>query len=125
MGHRNVHCRSGRLCLTEAEAPGFGPGTLPLPAVQNGVRLCGADLWPLVCPVRQARLLRPDEVIEPYDIRPGTSHRTTPPIHQWAARVREQLAVELDGLGNVKPVALAGEQYRCAVHNAPGSTRFR
>lgn len=64
-------------------------------------------------------LVHPDKVIEPYDMRLGSSHRTTPPIPQWAARVREQLAVELAGLEDVKLVALAGEQYRYAVHNGP------
>jgi hypothetical protein len=64
-------------------------------------------------------LVHPDEVIEPYDMRLGTSHRTTPPIHQWAARVKKQLAAEFAGLKNVRLIVLAGEQYRYAVHNAP------
>jgi hypothetical protein len=61
-------------------------------------------------------LVHPDTILEPYDIRLGTNHRTTPPIHQWAAGVREQLAVELAGLENVKLIALAGEQYRVPVY---------
>lgn len=61
-------------------------------------------------------LVHPDTVLEPYDIRLGTNHRTTPPIHQWAAGVKAQLAEELAGLDNVKLVALAGEQYRTAVY---------
>ncbi|GAA2130786.1 hypothetical protein GCM10009825_12020 [Arthrobacter humicola] len=44
---------------------------------------------------------------------PTLEHPATPPIHEWAARVREQLAVELAGLENVTLIALAGEQYRC------------
>ena len=63
-------------------------------------------------------LVHPDTVLEPYDIRLGTKHRSTPPIHQWAAGVRDQLAVELAGLENVTLIALAGEQYRIAVHNS-------
>lgn len=61
-------------------------------------------------------LVHPDTVLEPYDIRLGTNHRTTPPIHQWAARVKAQLDDELAGLDNVKLIALAGEQYRMAVY---------
>lgn len=61
-------------------------------------------------------LVHPDTVLEPYDIRLGTNHRTTPPIHQWAAGVKAQLAEELAGLENVKLIALAGEQYRMAVY---------
>lgn len=41
-------------------------------------------------------------------MRLGTNARTSPPIHQWAAMVREQLA----GLEDVTLIALAGEQYR-------------
>jgi hypothetical protein len=63
-------------------------------------------------------LVHPDTVLEPYDIRLGTNHRTTPPIHQWGARVKEQLDAELAGLENVTLIALAGEQYRIAVHNS-------
>jgi hypothetical protein len=64
-------------------------------------------------------LLRPDEVIEPYDMRLGTNRRTSPPIHQWAARVQDQLAVELAGVEHVRLVVLAGEQYRSAVRSGP------
>jgi hypothetical protein len=63
-------------------------------------------------------LVHPDTVLEPYDMRLGTNHRTSPPIHQWGARVKEQFAAELAGLENVTLVALAGEQYRIAM---PGS----
>lgn len=38
--------------------------------------------------------------------------------NQWGARVKAQLAVELAGLENVTVIALAGEQYRVAVHNS-------
>ncbi|MET1155545.1 DUF6884 domain-containing protein [Arthrobacter sp.] len=64
-------------------------------------------------------LIHPDEVIEPYDVRLGTNHRTATPIHTWAAGVRDQLADELDGLQNVKLIALAGEQYRTALNGVP------
>ncbi|HEX9227536.1 MAG TPA: hypothetical protein VF885_12910 [Arthrobacter sp.] len=57
-------------------------------------------------------LVRPDTVIEPYDMRLGTNDRTSPPIHTWAAGVRAQLEVELAGLDDVSLIALAGEQYR-------------
>jgi hypothetical protein len=33
-------------------------------------------------------LVHPDEVIEPYDVRLGTNHRTTPPIHHWCDMVQ-------------------------------------
>jgi hypothetical protein len=64
-------------------------------------------------------LLRPDEVIEPYDIRLGANHKTSPSTYLWAARVQEQMAAEFAGLANVKIVALAGEQYRTALHGTP------
>lgn len=63
-------------------------------------------------------LLCPDEVIEPYDVRLGTNHRNSPPVHQWAERVREQLAAELAGMENVKIIALAGAQYRTVLHGS-------
>jgi hypothetical protein len=55
-------------------------------------------------------LIRPDEVIEPYDMRLGASGG--PPVHVWADRVREQLAVELADVPSVTLVALAGAQYQ-------------
>lgn len=51
-------------------------------------------------------------------MRLGTNHRTSPPIHQWGARVKDQLDAELAGLENITLVALAGEQYRIVVHNS-------
>jgi hypothetical protein len=63
--------------------------------------------------------VHPDKVIEPYDMRLGTNHRTSPPIHQWCDRVQEQLAAELSGLENVTLTVLAGEQYRYAVYRGP------
>jgi hypothetical protein len=64
-------------------------------------------------------LVHPDTVLEPYDVRLGTSHRNTPPIHQWGARVRDQLLAELAGLENVTIIALAGEQYRISLRDVP------
>lgn len=64
-------------------------------------------------------LLHQDTVIDPYDMKLGVNHRTAPPIHQWAATVREQLAVELEGIENVTLIALAGEQYRTVLCNSP------
>lgn len=43
-------------------------------------------------------LVRPDEIIEPYDMRLGTNDRTSPPIHSWATGVRDQLDIELADL---------------------------
>jgi hypothetical protein len=63
-------------------------------------------------------LVHPDTDLEPYDMRLGTNHRTSPPIHQWGARVKAQLDVEMAGLESVTLVALAGEQNRIAVHNS-------
>lgn len=64
-------------------------------------------------------LVHPDEVIEPYDMRLGTTHRTTPPIHDWAARVQDQMAAQLAGLESVRLIALAGEQYRTILWDCP------
>jgi hypothetical protein len=64
-------------------------------------------------------LVHPDTLLEPYDVRLGTNSRTSPPIQQWAARVQDQLAVELAGFEHVRLVALAGEQYRTAVRGVP------
>jgi hypothetical protein len=64
-------------------------------------------------------LVHPDGVLEPYDVKLGTNARTPPPIHQWAATVREQLAAELAGIGKVKLLVLAGEHYRYAVYRGP------
>jgi hypothetical protein len=108
-----VGCASQKL-----KRPGAGPRTLRLPAVQEGLRLRRAHLrrWYLLS--AKHGLVHPDTVLEPYDMRLGTNHRTSPPIHQWDARVKEQLDAELAGLANVTLVALAGEQYRIAVHNS-------
>lgn len=57
-------------------------------------------------------LLHPNRAIEPYDIKLGTNHPTTPPIHAWADRVRDQLAVELADVPGVCLVTLAGQQYQ-------------
>jgi hypothetical protein len=43
----------------------------------------------------------------------------SPPIDEWAVRVRKQLAAELDGIGNVTLIALAGEQYRTMLRDVP------
>jgi hypothetical protein len=64
-------------------------------------------------------LIHPDQVLEPYDAKLGTNPRTSPPIHQWAATVREQLTAELAGIENVKLIAVAGQQYRYAVYGGP------
>lgn len=57
-------------------------------------------------------LIHPDEITEPYNVKLGTNAPTSSPIHQWADRVRGQLAVELAGIENDILIALAGEQYR-------------
>lgn len=57
-------------------------------------------------------LVHPDAVIEPYDVKLGTNHRTAPPIHQWADGIRTQLAIELAEVPGVTLVALAGVQYQ-------------
>lgn len=57
-------------------------------------------------------LVRPDDALEPYDIKLGTNAPDSPPIHQWADGVRKQLAAELADVPRVVLVALAGEQYR-------------
>jgi hypothetical protein len=67
-------------------------------------------------------LIHPDTVIDPYDLKLGSAD--APPIQEWAAGVRGQLDVELAGLQNVRVVALAGEQYRTALHNVPWSVEL-
>lgn len=61
-------------------------------------------------------LVHPDTVLEPYDMKLGQRARPGnpggPPIHQWAQRVRDQLAVELEDVPRVLLVTLAGEQYQ-------------
>jgi hypothetical protein len=57
-------------------------------------------------------LVRPDQILEPYDVKLGANLPSSPPIHAWAAMVREQLAVELADVAGAVLVALAGEQYR-------------
>jgi hypothetical protein len=64
-------------------------------------------------------LVHPDTVLKPYDVRLGTNHPSTPPIRQWADRVREQLDTELAALNDVTLITLAGEQYRTAVRGVP------
>ncbi|TSE15039.1 hypothetical protein B1A87_003025 [Arthrobacter sp. KBS0703] len=58
-------------------------------------------------------LVRPDEIIEPYDVRLGTN--TSPSVRAWAAMVQGQLAAELEGVEDVTLIALAGVQYRTAL----------
>ena len=57
-------------------------------------------------------LLNPDQVVEPYDVKLGTNARTSPPIHEWADRVRGQLATELADTPRAVLVTLAGVQYQ-------------
>lgn len=63
-------------------------------------------------------LVHPDTVIEPYDMRLGSKHTTSPPICAWAAGVRTQLDVELAGLEDATLVVLAGEQYRTILRDS-------
>ena len=68
-------------------------------------------------------LIHPDQVIEPYDVKLGRSHRDPAkdamPIWDWAQMTADQLTAELDdpvtGVENPLLVVLAGEQYRTAV----------
>lgn len=66
-------------------------------------------------------LVRPDDVLEPYDVKLGRStprHPETdgPLIHEWARRVRDQLALELRDLDSPSLLVLAGEQYRTILY---------
>lgn len=61
-------------------------------------------------------LVDPDMVLEPYDVKLGRNHVSTPPIWEWAHRVQDQLAVALDGVPKPTLVVLAGEQYRTILH---------
>lgn len=60
-------------------------------------------------------LVHPDAVLEPYDVKLGANTRGQEPIHNWADRVRKQLAAELDGVPGVDLVVLAGVQYQTVV----------
>lgn len=65
-------------------------------------------------------LLRPDDVVEPYDVKLGRTTRdpatNAPTIHGWAQRVREQLRQELHGIPGAHLSILAGEQYRTIIY---------
>lgn len=62
-------------------------------------------------------LVHPDTVLEPYDQRLSGSP-SSPANQAWADRVRRQMAEELEGIGNVRLIALAGEQYRGILQGA-------
>jgi hypothetical protein len=62
-------------------------------------------------------LIHPDTVIDPCDTKLGTP--SAPPLRQWAAGVRDQLAAELADLDDVTLIALAGAQYRTALLDSP------
>ena len=62
--------------------------------------------------------VHPDTIIEPYDMRLGTNHPTSPPIQAWADMVRDQLDAELAGLEDATLVVLAGEQYRTILRDS-------
>lgn len=57
-------------------------------------------------------LVHPDQVLDPYDVKLGANTRGQEPIHNWADRVRTQLAAELAEIPGVTLVALAGAQYQ-------------
>lgn len=65
-------------------------------------------------------LVKPDEVLEPYDTKLGSS-KTGPVIHAWAERVADQLEVELALRGlpfaDVELVLLAGAHYGTFVYH--------
>jgi hypothetical protein len=116
---RNQYCRAGRLRVAETAAAGAGARPVRLPAVQEASAYAEltCDRWYDLS--AKHGLLHPDTVIEPYDIKLDVNHRTAPPIHQWAAKVREQLEVELAGIENVRLLILADEQYRYAACRGP------
>jgi hypothetical protein len=58
-------------------------------------------------------LVHPDTVLEPYDMKLGTL--LGPPVKHWSAVVRNQLADELNGIGDFRLVALCRGQYRNAL----------
>lgn len=64
-------------------------------------------------------LVRPDDVIEPYDVRLGA--KTSPYVRAWAARVQGQLSEELKGMERVTLVVFAGEQYRTLLQGSAWS----
>ena len=73
-------------------------------------------------------LVHPDTVLEPYDVKLGANRLDTPPIHDWAERVRVQLAEELADVADVADVllvALAGEQYRTVLRPWLGAAGCR
>lgn len=68
-------------------------------------------------------LVHPDDVLEPYNVKLGRSTRDpetdAPLIHEWAQRVREQLAHELRDVPTPSLLVLAGEQYRTILYPHP------
>nr|WP_227008353.1 DUF6884 domain-containing protein [Pseudarthrobacter sp. AB1] len=63
-------------------------------------------------------LVHPDTVLEPYDQRLNGSLAASA-NQEWEGRVREQLAHELNTIGNVTLIALAGKQYRTILQDIP------
>lgn len=63
-------------------------------------------------------LVHSDTVLEPYDQRLSGS-RTSSANQEWEDKVRKQLREELDGIQNVRLIALAGEQYRTVLRDIP------
>lgn len=57
-------------------------------------------------------LIPPGCGLQAHDMRLGTNHRTSLPIHQWCNKVQAQLELGLAGVENVKLIVLAGEQYQ-------------
>ena len=57
-------------------------------------------------------LVHPDQLLDPYDQRLGITALGQEPIHNWADRVRVQLAAELSAIPRVTLVILAGAQYQ-------------
>lgn len=62
-------------------------------------------------------LVHPDTVLAPYDVKLGTNRLSSPPIHQWAMDVRDQLELELADVADPQLVVLAGEQYRTLLYH--------
>ncbi|MCU1510458.1 MAG: hypothetical protein JWO34_298 [Arthrobacter sp.] len=70
-------------------------------------------------------LVHPDTVLEPYDMRLGTNHRTSPPIHQWGARVKENSTPSWPAWRTSRWSPWRGSSTASRCTTAGGRSRFR
>lgn len=105
-----VGCASAKL---SRPAPARDLYTSPLFRKASAYAEATCDRWFILS--AKHGLLAPDEVVEPYDVKLGRSHRDpakdAPPIWSWADRVADQLRAALSDAPGVRLMLLAGAQY--------------